>query len=254
MATSTSQSALTETILEALKDDKEYYSGIGKNYLSNSDIGVLLSNPKEFGKPREDNKAFAEGRYFHQLLIEPDKAKHTLFVDVSTRTTKEYKSFCEQHNLPFCLLRKEMDEMENIASVIKANIAFYDEIYKMGNIYETPAVGEIQGMMWKGKADIVTDEIIIDLKTTSDISSFKWSARKYNYDSQCYIYQQLFGKPLVFFVVDKGTSQLGIFRPSENFIKGGEAKVARAIEVWQRYFGPNPTDDIDNYYIDETLD
>jgi hypothetical protein len=109
-------------------------------------------------------------------------------------------------------------------------------------------------MKWKGKADIITDEIIIDLKTTSDISAFKWSARKYNYDSQCYIYQQLFGKPLVFFVVDKTTGQLGIFRPSENFIKGGELKVTKAIEVWQKYFGPNPTDDMDNYYIDETLD
>ena len=254
MATSALKKASRETIIETLKDDKEYYGGIGKNFLSNSDIGVLLSNPKEFGKPREDNKAFAEGRFFHQLLIEPEKAKETMFVDVSTRTTKEYKAFCEEHNLPFCLLKKEMDEMSGLASVIKANIAFYDEIYKPGNLYETPSFVEIQGMMWKGKADIITDEIIIDLKTTSDISSFKWSARKYNYDSQCYIYQELFGKPLVFFVVDKGTSQLGIFRPTESFIKGGEAKVARAIEVWQRYFGPNPTDDIDNYYIDEILE
>jgi hypothetical protein len=254
MATDALKKASRETVVEALRDDKEYYSGIGKNFLSNSDIGTLLTNPKEFGKQREDNKAFAEGRYFHQLLIEPEKVKDTMFVDVSTRTTKEYKNFCEEHNLPFCLLKKEMDEMEALASIIKANIAFYDEIYKPGNMYETPSIGEIQGMMWKGKADIVTDEIIIDLKTTSDISSFKWSARKYNYDSQCYIYQQLFGKPLVFFVVDKSTSQLGIFRPTESFIKGGEAKVGRAIEVYNKYFGSSPTDDIDNYYIDEILE
>jgi CO dehydrogenase/acetyl-CoA synthase alpha subunit len=64
----------------------------------------------------------------------------------------------------------------------------------------------------------------------------------------------LFGKPLVFYVVDKETGQLGVFRPTENFIKGGEMKVARAIEVYNKYFGENPTDDIINYYIDETLD
>jgi hypothetical protein len=57
---------VNEQILELLKDDREYYGGVGKNYLSNSDIGTLLENPKEYGKPREDNKAFAEGRYFHQ--------------------------------------------------------------------------------------------------------------------------------------------------------------------------------------------
>lgn len=243
-----------ESIIETLKDDLEYYNGLGKNYLSNSDIGTLLTNPKNFGRPREDNKSFMEGRYFHQLMIEPDKAKDVKFVDVSTRTTKEYKNFCETNNLPFCMLKKEVEEVEHLVSLMKGNISFYDEIYQDGNQFELPSVGEIQGMMWKGKADIVTNECIIDLKTTSDINKFKWSAKTYNYDSQCYIYQQLFGKPLVFYVVDKETGQLGIFRPTENFIKGGEMKVARAIEVFNKYFGETPSDDIINHYIDETLD
>jgi len=242
------------SIIESLKDDYEYYNGVGKEYLSNSDIGTLLTNPKNFGKPREDNKSFMEGRYFHQLMIEPEKAKDVKFVDVTTRNTKEYKNFCETNNLPFCMLKKEVEEVQHLVSLMKGNITFYDEIYQDGNQFELPSVGEIQGMMWKGKADIVTADCIIDLKTTSDINKFKWSAKAYNYDSQCYIYQQLFGKPLVFYVVDKETGQLGVFRPTENFIKGGEMKVARAIEVYNKYFGENPTDDIINYYIDETLD
>jgi len=243
-----------DNIIETLKNDAEYYGGVGKNYLSNSDIGILLSNPNDFGKPREDNKAFAEGRYFHQLLIEPEKAKDVWFVDASSRNTNIYKDFVKAHELDFCMLQKEVEDIRALASTMKGNIDFYDEIYRDGNVYEQPAVGEIQGMMWKGKADIVTEDSIIDLKTTSDIQKFKWSAKAYNYDSQCYIYQQLFGKPLVFYVIDKGTNQLGIFRPTENFIKGGELKVARAIEVYNKYFGENPTDDIINYYIDETLD
>lgn len=240
-------------VITQLRDDKEYYNGIGKKYLSNSDIGVLLNNPQDFGKQREDSKAFMDGRYFHQLILEPEKAKEMLSVDVSTRTTKEYKAFCETHNLPFCMLKKEQDEIQALVNIINGNIAFYDEIYKAGNLYETPAVAEIQGMMWKGKADIVTDEMVIDLKTTSDIHKFKWSAKSYNYDSQCYIYQQLFDKPLVFYVIDKSTGVLGIFRPTEDFVRGGEAKVARAIEVFNKYFSATPTDDIVNYYIDDFL-
>ena len=240
-------------VLELLKDDREYYSGIGKNYLSNSDIGTLLNNPKFFGVPREDNKAFMDGRYFHQLILEPEKAKDLKFVDASTRTTKIYKDFCEENNLPFCMLQKEKEEIERLVGVINSNIAFFEEIYKKGNQYEVPAIAEIQGMMWKGKADIITYNAIIDLKTTSDIDKFKWNAKKYNYDSQCYIYQQLFGKPLVFYVIDKTTDILGIFRPTEEFIQSGEAKVGRAIEVFNKYFGDNPTDDIENYYIDEYL-
>jgi hypothetical protein len=240
-------------IVTLLRDDIEYYKGVGKQYLSNSDIGILLNNPQDFGKDREDSKAFMDGRYFHQLILEPEKAKEMLSVDVSTRTTKEYKAFCEDNNIPFCMLKKEQDEIQYLVSIINGNIMFYDEIYKVGNLYEAPAVGEIHGMMWKGKADIVTDSEVIDLKTTSDINKFKWTAKSYNYDSQCYIYQQLFGKPLVFYVIDKGTGVLGIFRPTEDFVKNGEHKVVRAIEVFNKYFGSAPSDDIVNYYIDEYL-
>jgi len=241
-------------ILLLLKDDEQYYSGIGKNYLSNSDIGILLKNPQDFGKPREDNKNFADGRYFHQLLLEPDKAKDVPFVDVSSRTTKEYKTFCEANNLSFVMLKKEMEEVERLVSIMKGNIDFYDNIYADGNQFEVPAIGEIQGMDWKGKTDIIHNDFLIDLKTTSDIHKFKYSAKLYNYDSQCYIYQELFGKPLIFYVIDKGTGQLGIFRPTESFIKSGEAKVAKAIEIYTTYFGANPIEDISNLYIRELLD
>ena len=109
-------------ILALLNDDKEYYGGVGKKFLSNSDIGTLLTNPKDFGKSREDSKAFMDGRYFHQLILEPEKAVNTPFVDVSTRTTKEYKNYCETNNLPFCMLKKEMEEVENLVNIIKGNI------------------------------------------------------------------------------------------------------------------------------------
>jgi len=65
------------SIIEKLRDDNEYYSGIGRSYLSNSDIGALLYNPKSFNKVREDSKNLAEGRLFHQLLLEPCYRLHT---------------------------------------------------------------------------------------------------------------------------------------------------------------------------------
>lgn len=240
-------------IIEQLRDDNNYYGVLGKQYLSNSDVGTLLNNPQGYGKSRPDSKNLLEGRYFHQLLIEPEKAQVIPFVDVTTRTTKEYKNYCEENNLEMCMLKKEKEDIEKLVSVMKRNITFYDEIYRDGNVFETPAIMEIQGLMWKGKADILTSDSIIDLKTTADIQKFKYSAKAYNYDSQCYIYQTLFGKPLVFYVVDKATAQLGIFRPTEEFVRGGEAKVIKAVEVYQKYYGANPTDDIVNHYIEDTL-
>jgi hypothetical protein len=241
-------------ILSLLKNDSEYYRGIGLSYLSNSDIGTLLNNPAAFGRVREDDSALAAGRLFHQLILEPHKVIDFPHIDVSTRTTKAYKEFLEANGLTYAMLTREVENISELTKVMTGNIQFYDDIYRDENQYEVPAVGEVCGMMFKGKADIVCDDCLIDLKTTSDLGSFKWSARKYNYDSQAYIYQQLFNKPLVFYAIDKETKQLGIFRPTENFLATGKSKVERAIAVWQKYFGPDALEDVDNHYVDEYLD
>ncbi len=242
-----------DSVLEKLRDDSQYYGEFGKQYLSNSDIGTLLTNPKEFGVSRADNQAFAQGRLFHQLILEPHKAEEWEFVDVSSRNTKAYKDFIAEKNLDFALLEKENLQIRKLVDVMMGNMDFYDDIRNDGNEYEVPAVGEIEGLMWKGKADIVHPEMLIDIKTTSKISDFKWSARKYNYDSQCYIYQQLFGKPLVFYVIDKTNEMLGIFRPTEEFVKGGRDKVKRAVEVYHKFFSGDATDDINFYYVEDYL-
>jgi hypothetical protein len=53
--------------------------------------------------------------------------------------------------------------------------------------------------------------------------------------------------------VDKTSKQLGIFRPSKEFVERGEQKVIQAIEVHRKFFGENPTYDINEYYVEETL-
>lgn len=245
---------MSEDILKRLRDDDDYYGAFGKQFLSNSDIDALLNNPKEFGKRgSEDNVNFAKGKYFHQSILEPEKAAMTKFVDASTRTTKIYKDFLAVEKLPFALLEKEGEEIRNCVNAMIQNVSFFEGIRQDGNQYEVPAIAEIKGLKWKGKTDILCDDKLIDLKTTGNINDFKWSARKYNYDSQCYIYQQLFGKPLVFYVVDKTSGMLGIFRPTEEFIKRGEEKVEKAVEVYNKFFGPNPTENIEYYYMDEML-
>ena len=57
-----------ETI-NKLKDDSLYYGEFGQQFLSNSDISTLLSNPKNFRVPQDDNVNFHKGRYFHQLIL-----------------------------------------------------------------------------------------------------------------------------------------------------------------------------------------
>tara|TARA_B100000780_G_scaffold241681_1_gene184213 strand:- start:331 stop:1074 length:744 start_codon:yes stop_codon:yes gene_type:complete len=242
-----------DSILEKLRDDKEYYGAFGKTYMSNSDIGTLLSNPTEYGVSLPDNTNFAKGRYFHQLILEPSKAKDVVFVESSSRNTKIYKDYIAEAELEFALLEKEGEEIRGLVTKMMSNLDMYEMIRNSDNEYEVPAVGEIKGRMWKGKADIVGSSMLYDIKTTSKIADFKWSASRYNYDSQSYIYQKLFGKPLIFLVIDKPTGMMGVYRPTEEFLKRGEAKVEKAIEVYDNFFGDNPTEDISSFYYDEFL-
>ena len=175
------------TILSKLKDNNEYYHGVGKQYLSNSDIGTLLNNPKMFGVSREDDINLSKGRLFHELLLEPDKAVNFPVIDVSSRNTKKYKEALTD-DVPFMLLTKDVDEVYGYVDAINANFIFWSLINE--SEHEVPAVGELFGVQWKGKADIVTETDIYDLKTTRNIRDFKYSARRYNYDSQAYIYQE----------------------------------------------------------------
>jgi hypothetical protein len=243
------------TDLEKLKDDDHYYGEFGRNFLSNSDIINLLNDPKSFRKPKDFTKPMLVGRYFHTAMLEPEKIDNVEFwvIDASSRNTKKYKEELLHYKRPLMMLSKEKIEIDKAISVMKNNLEFFEDIYDTDNKFEVPAIHEVMGMMWKGKADIVAKDFIIDLKTTGNIKDFKYSARKYNYDSQAYLYQQFFDKPVAFYVVDKSTLELGIYHPSQTFLSNGKEKVEKAIEVYNKFYSKDAKEDIENYIIKEIL-
>ena len=90
-------------------------------------------------------------------------------------------------------------------------------------------------------------------KTTNDMSKFMYSCKTYNYDSQAYLYQRFFNKPLRFFVIDKQSFQLGIYDCSANFVEGGKNKVEKATEIYNKFFSDDKSHDINNYIHKEVL-
>jgi len=238
-------------IIEKLRDDEHYYGDFGRKYISNSDIDKLINDPKSFRKPSFKTTPMLYGGYFHTAILEPEKIGNYKVVDASTRNTKIYKDACNGGEM--LLLSKEVEEIRKMVGTIEG--VFGEMIHAEGNVFELPAIGQpIEGeVMFKGKADIVSDEFVLDLKTTGDIRKFKYSARTYNYDSQAYIYEKLFGKRMRFLVIDKSTLNLGLFDVSDEFLDGGRAKVCQAIEQYNKFFGENPTDSVRNYYINGLL-
>lgn len=234
-------------ILKHLEDDSKYYGEFGKQFLSNSDIGKLLKNPTQFRVNQEMTKPMLEGRYFHTKILEPQKIGDFIEVDVTSRNTVKYKEAVNEGEM--LLLTKEREHLDFLCTKMTSNMEMFDYIYDDGNEFEIPEIQKIMSLDWKGKADIVNHNkgLLVDIKTSGDIDKFMYSAKTYNYDSQAYIYQRLFDKPLIFLVIDKRTARLGIFECSDSFLRGGQEKVEQAVEVYQKYFSNEATEDIHSY-------
>ena len=240
----------TKGIIERLKNDEDYYGDFGKKFLSNSNISTLMNNPLALGNDIIRSNALVIGSYFHVAILEPDKLKKFKIIDASTRNTKIYK---ELSGGEICLLQHEVDKIDIMIEKVLENDVCTSLIH--GNTdHEVPGIAPIKGNLWKGKADILNhdDKLIVDLKTTGDINSFAYSAKKYNYDSQAYIYKQIFGYDMVFLVVDKTTHQIGLFDCSEAFYQRGYEKVMAASNIYDLFY---KTEDFEpeQFFISKTL-
>jgi len=262
-------------ILEKLENDDHYYGKFGKQYLSASNIRSLLYFPTEFGK-FEKTLPLLEGRYFHTKILEPEKIGTIPVMDMATRNNKAFKQHCLENDLDSydILLQKEKDHLENLVDSLVSRWDVFDIIYGNNIEYEIPNIMELNGVKFKGKCDILNknsfyikveddngniteveypEGAVIDLKTTSNVHKFRHSCREYCYDSQAYIYQKLFNKPMLFVVIDKRTSEVKFAPCSQEFIDSGQHKVEKAIKVFKKFFSDDKTHNISDYIYKEIL-
>lgn len=252
-------------------EDSFYYGYLSKACFSSSAISQLLKSPLGYlnsidileSKPTESD-ALAQGYLFHASILEEDKFNECLFLDVKTKASKEYK-----------LAKAERWDVFTIKDRDKA-LRLRDRFFKCkpaselieNSKFEVPMVDNLMGYPFRAKADVL-GEYLIDLKTTVAITkqfysdngelveynAFKNSANKYNYDSQCFIYCNMFNKSyedFKYIVIDKSpTNEIGIFNVSEKFYYSGEQKVEYAIKVYEQYIKSGI--ELDNYHIQGAL-
>jgi hypothetical protein len=235
-----------EEAIKRLQSDNEYYGEFGSQFLHNSDIYTFLNNPQEYGQPKADTVPMMFGRAFHEQVLFNDCSQD--YIDASTRNTKIYKQQLDDNGVDLMLLKKEYDDIVNLKDVAK-NHPVINQVLSDSNIEkEVPNLGSLSdsGILWACKADIVTNEYVYDLKTTSSLSGFRYSSKTYNYDSQAYIYSTMFQKPMRFLVIEKGTGCVGLFDTSDEAYNRGYEKVLQAEEIYKKYFLYNK-DNIENY-------
>jgi len=239
-----------EEILTQMYDDDFYYGHLGKNALSSSSLKTLLKSPKtyrnilNYGDPNSDSPALSAGKLVHWMILESHKIDKLHFVDATTKNTKVYKEAKAKYGEVF--LTKERSAAERLTDAVLRNEA---AIKLLNNSeFEVPEIQMIDGLAFRGKADIIQGNTIIDLKTTAELNTFKYSADKYGYDLQAWLYLKLFDKKkFTFLVIDKASTDIGIFETTEEFLARGENKFKQAVDNYKYFFEQD--NDLDQYVM-----
>lgn len=242
-----------EDILKRMYDDEFYYGYLGSNALSSSSAKKLIQSPKAYLKSlkiNSDAQPLRDGRLVHLSVLEPQKVKDLTIIDGS-KATKAFKQAVIELGSANVYTRSEFNNANYIAeSVLKCN-----EVTNLlkGAEFEVPEIAMIDGLPFRGKADVLNGNVVIDLKTTGDITRFKWSAKNFSYDLQAALYMKMFNADaFIFVVVDKDTKDIMICDCSDEFIRTGLRKLDTAIEQY-KYFFQDEVPNLNNYITHETL-
>jgi hypothetical protein len=241
-------------LMNKMNDDEYYYGYLGKNALSSSSVKLLLDSPKKYKYVtqygNEQSNAMRAGHLFHQAILEPHKFADNIYIDVQSKNTKAYKLAKEEYGQVFTI--KEKYDAERLADAFLRNEHALKLITDCE--FEIPAIDYVKGYAFRGKADVLGKNYLVDLKTCSDIKSFPFQAKKYFYNVQAYIYSKLFNinfDQIKFIAVDKSSLDIGIYDVSEEFYKQGELLTQQAIDTYESFFVEN--EDLDNYCIKGVL-
>lgn len=253
-----------KTITEKARDDNFYYSYLGKHAFSSSILKMLLDSPKKYyyytryGNEQESS-ALNLGRIIHAKALTPEIFdKDYEVVQVQSKNTNKFKEAKANSNR-YCITLKEDSDANRVVDALLKNDTF---ISKLANSQpEEPAIGEIMGYPFRAKADILRYPELFDLKTTADLRAFPYSAKKYSYDLQVFIYCTLFNIDpynFEFLVIDKGSLDIGLYKVDKSFFDSGRDKCERALDVYTNFFLGKSEDEIleglNNYIFEGILE
>ena len=239
-----------QELIDNMYNDEFYYGYLGKQALSSSSLKMVLSSPKTYKYVtkygQNETQPLRDGKLFHTMILEPHKIDELTIVDVATKAGKAYKEAKAEGLQVYTT--NEIKAAERLADAILRN----DEAvhYMSKAQFEIPEIAMIDGIPFRAKADILKDNQIVDLKTTTGLNEFRYSADKYSYDLQAYLYREMFNvDEFVFVCIDKGSLDIGIFECSDEFYEKGKRKLEQGIANYKYFFGEDSDVDLNQYVL-----
>lgn len=255
-------------LLAKMIDDDFYYNEMNvSKVLSYSSAKWLLKSPKYFvwkqNQQMVETQPLRDGKLIHMQILEPEKYNKLTFVDVSSKNTKIWKEAVAENGKESTYTVKERNVNNRIVQSFLRNDVCSS--YLKGTEAEIPGLLDYNGVPFRGKADILGDDFVADVKTTGDgvqeielkngstKNQFEFTVEKYDYDIQAYLYTQMFNKPrFIWLVIDKVTTEIGVFEASQELLERGKAKLDDIVSKYKVIF-LDELIDLNQYLITKTI-
>ena len=229
--------------------------------LSYSGLKLILKSPLHFkNSPYIESAAMNLGSAVHCALLEPERFKEEYILvegDGRTKAVKELLAQIENDGKK-AIKATDYNTIINIKQAISENKTASELLNTPGRS-EVAIIIDENDIKLKGKIDRLTENnIIIDIKTTTDASptSFLKSIYKYKYNLQALFYQRLIksetGKNTKFYFIAVETVQpygVGVYECSLGLLAEAEIDFNKGIDIYKKCIKTNTW----NGYPDEIV-
>ena len=215
--------------------------------LSYSSLKAFAKSPNHYllykQRKMKPTPAMQLGSIADCLVLTPERFEREYSVlpeiDRRTKTGKAiYDTFLEDAQ------GKELVKMETYReakSIADAVIHHREAIELLQGQKQVELSGEIHGIEFRGFADAVNSNSVIDLKTTQDASPSAFQKQAYNlmYHLQCAIYLELSGAKNFFWVAveNKAPHNVAIYAPDQDFKDRGKELLYDLCERFKAWDG-----------------
>ena len=143
--------------------------------------------------PGETTDAMRLGSALHCACLEPALMADEVAVWKQRRAGEEWKAFESDNEHRIILTETQYGLLKGMASALRQHPVFREWIGRIQEV-EVSAFATLEGVECKGRTDALTDEPLIDLKSTGDldIGRFIRTTISLGYDIQGALYTRLF--------------------------------------------------------------
>lgn len=138
---------------------------------------------------KPESAAMRWGRLCHMVLLEPNRATTDLAIFDGAKRGKAWEEFKSANETKDVVTEDEALWLSVMATSVHSNPAarqlLVEGRQELSMFWETPEYGKA-----KGRMDVYSDNAIVDLKMTADLSRFKQTAAKMGYHVKAGWYQR----------------------------------------------------------------